>query len=282
MRRHSKLLLALSACDATGAPATADAGPQPDAGPNDFRVDKIGFVNLIENGAGYYSLFALIQDRPELPTPITLAQDGECTVYGRPAPAFCEPACVDSLCTAPDVCTPWGANASAGTITVTGLKQALVFQHGMYGYEPQPPPAGDLFDGGDVITVSAPGEVTPGFSVNVTGVATLTAPFQNVELVDGVDHEFTWTAASGGARILLALIVGWHGGPYEAMLLCETDDDGALSVPGALIAQLPRQTTGLEQHPSWLMRFSRATVSTPAGPIEIVAGSQVGLYFSHP
>ena len=50
----------------------------------------------------------------------------------------------------------------------------------------------------------------------------------------------------------------------------------------AAIAALPRQSSGLESHPSTLQRFSRAVVDLPAGPVELVAASRVPIYFSHP
>jgi hypothetical protein len=279
-----RVLLPLVACLAAacggGGGSAVDAAAHPDAGPDDLRPDRIGFVNLIEGG-GFLSVFALIQDRPELPTPVLAASDGECSVYVRPDPALCNPACTDGVCTATDVCTPYAVNASAGDITVTGLHDPLVFRPGPYGYTPDPPPSGDLFDAGAAITLTAPGDVSPGFTAALTGVPELAAPFQNLELVDDEDEAITWTAASA-AKIQIALVVGWHGAPHEAVLVCETADDGAFTIPGGLIAQLPRASSGLEQHLSWIQRLDREVLASPAGPIEIVVGSQVPLYFSHP
>ena len=111
----------------------------------------------------------------------------------------------------------------------------------------------------------------------------LEAPFQNLTLVDGADTTVTWTAAASGPRsIQIMLVVGWHGAPAEALLVCETDDDGSHTISGELVRQFPRASSSLEQHSSWLLRFDRSVVAAPAGPIEIVAGSQVSLYFSHP
>jgi hypothetical protein len=273
----ASLAAAAFACGG-GGDAAVDAGPFLDAGAGDFRVDRVGQINLIEGG-GFLGVYALLQDGPELPVPIVEAQSGPCTVFHRPAPALCQPACSGGVCTAPGVCTPWPSNASAGTITVTGLRAPLSFVPGAFGYVPQPEPGGDLFEAGATVGISAPGDVTPGFAVSLVAPAALEAPFQNLTLVDGVDATITWTPAGGGARsIQVALVVGWHGAPLEAMLLCETDDTGALVIPGAMVARLPRATSGLEQHLSWIQRFDRATVAAPAGPVEIVVASQVPLY----
>jgi hypothetical protein len=271
------LALACKACGGGG--GSADALPSPDAGPDDLRPDRVGFVNLIEGGT-FLSVFAQIQDGPELPTPVLDTTDGECAVYVRPDPAACTPTCTTGVCTAPDVCTPYPENASAGDITVTGLHAALTFTTGPFGYTPEPAPGGDLFDAGAAITVTAPGDVSAGFSANLVGVAALDAPFQNVELVDDEDEAITWTPA-GAAEIQIALVVGWHGAPAEATLICETADDGAFAIPGSIITALPRASSGLEQHLSYIQRFDREVVMTAAGPIEIVVGSQVPLYFSH-
>jgi len=286
MRWMRSVLLALVvsgaglAASCGGGAGDPDAGPTADAGPNDLRPDRIGLVNLIEGG-GFLSVFASIQDGPELPTPVLAGRFGECAVYVRPPPASCDPACGSGVCASTNVCVPYPATVGVGDITVTGLLAPLVFHPGPFGYAPDPAPGSDLFDAGAAITVSAPGDAAPGFSANLTGVPTLEAPFQNLTLVDGDDAPVTWTPA-GTAAIQIALIVGWHGQPPEAMMACETADDGAFAIPGAAISALPRASSSLEQHASWIRRFDRAVVASPAGPIELVAASEVSLAFAHP
>ncbi len=278
--------LLLAACGGGGADdAAPDAAPLVDAGPDDYRADRIGAVRVLEQASSW----AELHDGPELPTPVRSQAEGDCAVYVRPAPALCEPACTDGVCvatgSAAGQCEPWPARASAGPITVTGLRaaaQPFVFQPGDFGYTPPAAAPEDLFADDATLTIRAPGAATPGFEVTLGGVAPLVAPFQNLTLVDGEDASYTWTASSGGARVQLALVVGWHGGPPRALLLCETDDDGALTVPGSLIAALPRDPTSMEQHPSTLIRFRRATVASSAGPIEVLVGSQQYVYFLHP
>jgi hypothetical protein len=277
MRRAAVLTALWAACGGSPEPIVLDAAA------GDYPVARAGFIHLIE-GSGFLGTYALIQDGPDPLVPSAIAQDGDCTVFRRPPPALCDPPCTDAVCTAPGVCTTYPGNASAGRITVGGLRAALAFVPGAYGYvtEPASPPA-DLFDPGAAIAISAPGDVSPAFDVHVTAPPPLDAPFQNLTLVDGTDATVTWTAAGGGPRsIQVMLVVGWHGAPPEALMVCETADDGALTIPGALVAQLPRASSGLEQHGSWILRFDRSIVFAPQGPIEVVAGSQVNLYFSHP
>jgi hypothetical protein len=89
-------------------------------------------------------------------------------------------------------------------------------------------------------------------------------------------------AATGAPRIQLALRVGWHGAPYEMMLLCESPDDGELTIPRQLIAQLPAfGGVGLFPWPSSMTRFTRGVASTAAGPVELFVGSQANVSWSH-
>lgn len=268
----------LFACACGGGSGGPDGVPAPDAGDDRPRLDRVGLVNLIE-GSAFNAVYASIQDGPELPTMREDSHHGECTIYVRPDPALCEPPCGDGVCTAPGTCTPYPTPVSAGDITVTGLHDPLVFRPGQFGYAPDPAPSGDLFDAGAAIHLAAPGAAVPGFAADLTGVAELVAPFQNLTLVDGQDQDVTWTAGDG--RIQLQLVVGWHGAPPEAMMICETADDGVLTIPGDAIAALPRASSGLEQHGSFLGRFDRAIVAAPAGPIEIVVASQISVPFTH-
>ena len=257
--------------DGAGSP---DAGPVLDAGPGDFHADRAGYVNVVEGGV-FLGVFAAIADGPERPIPTVIAIAGDCAVYRRPAPALCTPSC-DGVCES-GTCHPWPRTVDVGRITVTGLRQPLAFVPGEFGYEPTPAPPQDLFDAGATITIAAPGATIPGFSATFTGPAPLLGATQSLTLRDGEPATITWTAAGSG-EIQVALLVGWHGAPWEAMLLCETDDDGELIIPGALVSALPEASSGLESHTSTVTRFARANVLGPHGPIELLVGSQRPIY----
>lgn len=258
----------------------ADAGPPPE-----FRADRVGVVTLIEAAPDSFAglgVYAALRDRPDVPAPERIADQGECSVWVHPAPGLCDPACSTGFCTAQGSCEPWPANRSAGTITVTGLAAPLTFVPSTWGYESQPAQPADLFGTGAAITVSAPGDDAPGFTLTATGVAPLVADLTYLTLEDGVDVEVTWEPAQSG-RVQLMLLAGWHGAPWEAMLLCESDDDGVLTIPGDLVTAMPPVgETGLFQHPSTFVRFDRAIAETAAGPIELFVGSQRDVAFSHP
>ena len=139
--------------------------------------------------------------------------------------------------------------------------------------------ARELFDAGAEIVATAPGDEVPGFRLETFGVPGLETSVTNVVLDDQSDAEIVWSARQSN-RIRVVLLVGFHGMPYEAMLLCETDDDGYLAIPKSLSSQLPKTTSNLRQHSSSIARFDRATQDTTAGSIELVVASQVEIAFS--
>lgn len=277
-----------AACGGGSANDGPDAAPPADAGPADFSFDRVGYINLIEAGvngsAGWEAVYALINDRPYPRLPQAVAAEGDCVVWVRPPPPVCQPACgAEEVCDTGDVCVPVPRTAPAGRIDVDGLTAAMAFVPtalGSYDVSPYPPP--DLFSDDATILAAAAGGDTPAFQMQSRGVPPLAGGPYNFTLVDGVDQEITWTAAAAaGAKIQLLLQVGWHGAPIEAALVCETADDGALTIPGSLIAELPRSSTGLEQHLSSLMRYRRVYHGTGAGRIELFVGSQLPVYFTH-
>lgn len=281
-------LAGLVGCGSSSSAPDPDAAPLVDAGPSDFRFDTAGVINLIEPGTdgstGWQAVYASINDRPYNLLPERTAAEGDCAVWVRPSSGNCEPACGPEATCEPDgTCAPFPRTAPAGRIEVDGLLVELAFVPtalGTYDLEPWPPP--DIFADDATITVTAAGDETAAFVMQTRGVPPLGGgPLYGVELEDGVDEEITWPAASGDAEIQLLLRVGWHGAPVEAVLVCETADDGSLTIPGALITALPRSSTGLEQHISSLTRFRRVHHAAEAGIIELFVGSQQMVYFTH-
>jgi hypothetical protein len=301
MRRASSatclLLAALAALAGCGGGGTSggdpDAGPRPDGGgggPGDFRWDTVGYINVVENGVNgaswvWFPLYATIGDRPYPLLQELIASEGECAVYGLPDPGFCDPACgPGTTCDADGACAPLPSSAPAGRITASGLLVELAFVDqggGYYGVDPEPVTT-DLFADDATITFSAEGDVTPAFDVTVGGVAPLVGGPYTISFNEPLDDiDVTWEQAPGGARVQLLLRVGWHGGPIEASMVCESEDDGLITIPATLARQLPRADSFLESHVSSLTRFRRAYHDTAGGPLEIFVGNQLFVNFSH-
>ena len=279
--RRAAILLFVAACGGGGSGDDGVDGPPGSDGPpggDGFRADGAGIVGLVETTGVYAGLFDRVF---EAPVPERIAMDGDCAVYHRSTPT-CTPACSGSdVCVAMDQCAPYPRTISAGTITITGLRQPAELLWQQFGYLMPTLPA-DFFADDAAIHVEAPGDAVPAFSADLGGVAPLVhAEGGLIETRDGEDETISWTAAAGGARIQIALYLGWHGSPWTDLLVCETADDGELVIPAALIERMPYFDIGLFQWPSWIRRFRRAWVTAPVGPIEILVASEQQLGFSH-
>ncbi len=132
---------------------------------------------------------------------------------------------------------------SAGTITVTGanLSPLTLAPSGAapnVTYAPTVTPPVDLIDPADVLDISASGGTIPAFSGTVTVPGTI-AGWTTPGTVDrSLDFATTWTAGSAThAWVMIQLIDSGTGD--LAILLCETNDDGAYTVPQEAVALLP-------------------------------------------
>lgn len=257
--------------DAVG--GRADAHPNPE-GPG-FLPHRSGFITLIEgspfltNGFGFEVVQAELRDGASVPRAARVAAHGDCAVYTHPAPGFCDPACGDQFCTAEATCVPYPSTVSAGDITVAGLRWPLTFTPGTLGYEhdARATPT-DLFDDDALITATAAGADVPGLTLTARGVRAMVAPLEYRELEAGVAETVTWTA-EGDGRVQVAFRRGWHGGPYTALLVCESDDSGAVTVPASMVdAYIDASGSGQVDY-WWVARFTRDVAERSAGPIEL-------------
>jgi hypothetical protein len=262
------LLLALGACGDNLLPR-----PDPYVGDDqdEYQPGRVGLISLVGGAGGLVA--AVLQDRGEPLLPVVKAREGGCAIYTRPVEGSCTPGCKGEVCTNSNECTPVAKPVSAGVITVTGLRQGLIFRPGPAGYVPESQPPIELFDSGARIHVSAPGAIVEGFSVDLSGVPRLEVSFDRITLTRGKDTRLTWTAAGVG-RISIAVVIAAAGSPFSSMLLCEGDDNGSLSMPGSLAAKLPEPHLD-ETQVATITRLQRVVLASATGPIEVVAGSQV-------
>jgi hypothetical protein len=265
---------------------TGGAGGAPGEGAG-YVANRAGQIALLEYDGGT-GTSAWLASGPSPPPEERIAAAGDCALYAHREAATCSQPC-DGFCQPPSTCVPFPAPVSAGPITVNGLRRPLVFQPSEFGYVPSDTawPI-DLFTDEAIVTASAPGAAgVPAFAVTARGVSPLAANLGTLVLEDSADEVVRWTAApgagaTGAPRIQLALRVGWHGAPYQMMLLCESADDGELTIPRQLIAQLPPfGGVGLFPWPSNVTRFTRGVASTAAGPVELFVGSQANVSWSH-
>lgn len=271
--------LLLAACGGSSADGGDDGGGGSDDG---YRPDVVARLTFQEQDGGTsgYAI-GFFGDGPELPPQHEVARAGDCVAYEHPDPGLCEGTC-DGFCD-DGTCLPAVRWLDAGTVTVDGGPSPMALEPSESNFYTSGESRGDLFADGDDLTVTVEGAATfPAVTLHARGVAALdTTPLPVLELHGDLPATFTWTAGPAGGRVQVALRLGWHGTPWQTMILCETDDDGSLEIPGAVVAAMPEfGGEGLFQWPSELQRYSRDVAETSAGPVELFVSSRQVLWWT--
>ncbi|MCA9516094.1 MAG: hypothetical protein KC635_14215, partial [Myxococcales bacterium] len=208
------------------------------------------------------------------------ATDGACRLSFGVNP-FCSTPCEDGLCTAPDVCTPWPLNASAGDLRVAGGAADWSYRHAVSGYGAaydETPFAGD-----DVITVSAPGGADfPAFSGAVAFPPPIEADVSGLDLDGDGPLVITWTpppAGTEGTRVLVRLMAdrGQHGRFPASMVECDVPDTGSVTIPEALrdAYSAPELFTCGKCPASAIIRYRRTRVRAGEHDVDLWAESEL-------
>lgn len=304
------LILAAACGDSTGSDPDAAAGAAdanlnapdadpsaPDAGPDQpIFGSSAGNITLTESRfSTNNNTYADIRVAFE-PSRTTFHREdmraGSCRLLRYEA-TFCNPQCnFDQLCSESG-CVSFPTFQSAGTVTVSGLRQATTISwNGGYYYQDQSLP-GDFFEDSATITASAPGADFPAFSVTAGGVqqvsATLSGSMNDeLRLVDGSDLTLTWSGSEPGARVRLTLLSpnDAHGLPSNHIIECDAPDTGSLTIPRALVEAFPAQQrleicVAHDCPPSHLLRYRRGTASTASGEVELLVGSKQLFFLVH-
>ncbi|MEZ4361817.1 MAG: hypothetical protein R3B48_16630 [Kofleriaceae bacterium] len=260
-----------------------DLAPTPDAAagaedPQGYQPARVGLIHLLGGPGG--SVEARLFDQPDPLAPVLRGEHGACKLYQRPSEAVCT--LCTGVCVEPERCVAAPAPQSAGTITVSGLRQSLEFRPRDFGYETAAPSGGDdLFDVGARIRVSASGDAVAPFSVALSGVPPLQPGAPRVVLERERDTRVTWTAAGVG-RVALVIVNRAPGSAeFSSMLLCETEDYGTLTIGRALAVRLP-EPRAEEEQVATIARVRRAVVALGSGPLEVVVGYRVRLALVRP
>lgn len=288
---RGELLLGALALAACGAPSSSDAGVEAgtslaDAGVGDAGtlVGTFQLLHLVNDGANATaSLYGKVSDGP---APASLvweldSVDGDCRLL-TPRVPFCATPCGGlAVCVEDDVCQGYATSKPAGAVQVSGVHASVSgFQMTAINNGYQPPAGVTLsvppFGDGEPITLTAAGSaaVQP-FTLTSAGVAPLSLSSTALTLQSGAPLELTWPAgsASTAARVEVKLDISHHGGT-RGVISCQTDDDGALTVSGALVTKL--LDLGVAGFPTVVVRRERvgATVIA-AGRVDFRVGSEL-------
>ncbi len=284
-----------------------DAGRDGDSGGGrdgecGFADGVVATIDVGEHGdvvgaGGYAEVGAVLRDGPDPSFHVVTLEEGECRLYEL-AIGFCDPACsAGETCTATGDCVPYPASISGGTIAVSGLGGhpdpiEMQPQDGSPGtYEgPFVLPA-DLFGPDDRIVAAVAGDVFDAISFETRGVARLetTLTDAGLQMRGGEDAEVAWTAGPApGACVQMVLPFRnrSHGLPADAIVRCESPDDGSLTVPRSIveafpIGETPERTEGFDWPQSELTRYTRDMRETEHGPAALWVRSTLYFRFHH-
>lgn len=246
------------------APDDADVGE--DSGgdvPAEPLVFTVSVTEWVGTGGGSDSAYATAGRAwvaEEMPSAV-VATAGDCVFVEPTDPPLCDPPCgAGTVCVADDTCGPSWQALGAGDIVISGLKTActLVPETQYHYYAPvfDPEPAdGDLFDEGDLLTATAPGDDVPAFTVFTHGVARVETSLACPPVYEvGAGLDVTWIpGAQAGDRVAFVIMSGNHGTQFSRVL-CETADTGSLHVDATLF-----ESYVADWHPlnSWRLTRSR-------------------------
>ncbi|HVJ16420.1 MAG TPA: hypothetical protein VM686_13355 [Polyangiaceae bacterium] len=203
-----------------------------------------------------------------IPLELDMEQDG-CELL-VPALPFCNTPCAPDVCTADDVCTPYPAPTSVGTLVIDGLGSQLMLQ-----------PASSM------VVYQAPSLAFPpceeGAAVSATGdgvalEAECIAPLElsgpdpiPVSSGEAVQVEWLPAAAAASSRIRIGLDISHHGGS-KGEISCDVPDTGSFAIPEPLVTKLI--SLGLAGYPTISVnRVSAGTdASKPNASLVLTAG----------
>jgi hypothetical protein len=216
----------------------------------------------LDDGDGYTTAIGRFFSGPQpeiLALEPRLEQDG-CTLFVPRAP-FCSNPCAPAVCTADDVCTDYPEPRDVGTLSLSGLGEALALS-----------PASTMVVYQSPSLAYPPCEVGTSVTAAATGVslrADCIAPLQlsgpdPIPVKSSEPVHLTWLAAARGAasRVRIKLDVSHHGGS-KGEIDCEVPDSGAFDIPAPLVTELIG--LGLAGFPT--INLNRVVVGTdPAHP----------------
>ncbi|MBK9036548.1 MAG: hypothetical protein IPL61_35750 [Myxococcales bacterium] len=205
-------------------------------------------INLVDDDPPNTTITGTVYDRtpPALVLWDVTTTDGDCQLLIPHVPFCATPCGSTAACVADDVCAPNAMRQDVGTVHVTGVHTttgASEFDLIRTTDYLVPGTITLLFPGfapGDPITVAASGAAfTPAFTMATVGIAPLVVTSPDPALMRGAAVDLGWTAPASGAtsRIAVKLDISHHGG-LKGKIVCDTADDGALTLGGAMITQL--------------------------------------------
>lgn len=198
----------------------------------------------------------------------------------------------DGICDYDQRCIPFRDPLSAGTVAieVNGTERA-VLSFEASGYVATASPDEELFAEGDSVeAIASGGDDVAGFTLAASAVDAITIDLERdpdgedqdkLELVYGKELVLSWSPSVPGTRVRLEIPSNnrGHGLPVDALIECEAEDTGEITVPSSMVDAFPERTYGLicvgsDCPPGTLTRFRADRVEVDGGAIDFVVGAQ--------
>ncbi|MBL8915327.1 MAG: hypothetical protein JNM17_31780 [Archangium sp.] len=283
----------ISAC---GTPSGTDAGTDAGSDAGTMMTTDAGQVvgtlqilHTVSQFGDSSSFFGKVYDGPTPLTTLFTADlvDGDCRVE-TPRVPFCATPCGGSAaCVEDNVCQAYPTSRNMGTLSASGLLVGGVvtpFEMTPINNGYQAPASVTLsippFTDGALLGVTASGSGAVGpFTVVGTGVAPITlsqaSDAGTWALAPNTALDLQWTAGSTAtaARIEVEIDISHHGG-LRGQILCDTADDGSLTIGGTLTTRLIN--LGVSGFPTMKVRRIKKS-STGRVDFKVVSGTEVGL-----
>jgi len=246
------LILVVVGCFETKPPSSPEDPPVITTAAQSFGTFRVQLIpeNPELSNPAYTNFVGMMKDGPVPPVDIfkeTMAS-GQCKLFKLNNP-LCQNSCPSGyLCVADDSCMREPSAYSVGNITLTGMKSGgeprtyvsepgdRAFDYQINSPYPDYPPAKE----GDTITFSAAGKgsVEP-FTLKVPCIAPLVILNDTIKLEDGKDITLNWEPpkVAGISTISIRFNLSYHGGT-KGEIQCETQDDGSITIPAAMIDKL--------------------------------------------
>ncbi len=166
--------------------------------------------------------------------------EGECRLMRRNVP-YCHPACgAEETCNQDGYCIDYPVEQDLGSVTVTGLLDAVSMDPISPGYSYfDTGLSHPAFETGAVIELTTGAGAYDPVTLQGVGVELLQLTSSQVELQEGADLPLVWTPPSGAVigHVRLDLNIDQHGST-PINVWCEFEDDGAGTVSALLIDEL--------------------------------------------
>lgn len=268
---------------------SSNVQPEPNRPKISYGTFLISLVVPTEDSEGYTQVQGLIYDGPATLNDGKIweetARSGNCRLLVPRIP-LCVNTCTDGVCVEDDSCQLNPSTVSAGNVTISGLKKnsgetTIIMEPKIYNKYSAIGVAFPPFAEGDLIRFSADGgTAAEAFTLEVQGISPLEVLNDTITLEDNKPVTLTWKAATvaGASTISVVFDISHHGGNY-GKIVCECEDNGSLTVDGALLDKL--KALGVTGYPR-LEMTRKAVSSNQDTKVEVVIESKVIRYLEIP